>query len=254
MLPAHAPAPARLAALDMLRGAALCAMIVYHAAWDAVQFGLIAWTPERDAVLVISARYIAGGFLLISGVSLALAAERTGGPLLRSTAFLRRLGALVAAAMLVSLATFVALPQAPIYFGILHHIALASIVLALLSRAHPFVALTLAAAVLLVNDQVAVPALNHPATIWLGLGTRAPVTADWVPIFPWLAAGLAGFALGRAWLVPWLASRAPQAGPPRSAPARALAWMGRHSLAIYLIHQPILIGAILLYQTVSGAR
>lgn len=239
--------PSRLALLDQARGLALVAMIIYHALWDGFQFGLLTWTLERDQMMRLAAQIIAGSFLTISGVSLALSSAVSDVPLIQRRSFWKRTAIVAAAAALVTAASFIALPQAPIYFGILHHIALASVVVALIASQHAFLAAALAALAVIANASIALPALNHPATIWLGLGTEVPVTADWVPVFPWLAAGLLGFAIGKQMLVPWLQSRAPS---PHKNPRDPLTWMGRHSLVIYLIHQPILIGLIYLYQWV----
>ena len=244
------PAPmARWTLLDQLRGAALLAMIVYHGAWNAVSFGLIDWTIERDLVLQISARYIAGTFLVISGVAIALTASRAAAPLYTSRRYWRRLAIVAAAAMLVSVATFIAIPDAPVYFGILHQIAFTGLVLAAIAHAHPFLPIAIGALVLVGDGLLSLPVLNHPAVIWLGLGTGAPVTVDWVPVFPWLAAGLIGFGLGKTHIVPWLAKRHTAPSAKRAGP---LAWMGRHSLAIYLVHQPVLVGLIMGYLALRG--
>ncbi|MEM6710962.1 MAG: heparan-alpha-glucosaminide N-acetyltransferase [Pseudomonadota bacterium] len=240
--------------LDRARGFALLAMIVYHALWDGFLFELLTPTLERDAAMRLAAQFIAGLFLVISGVSAALTAGMTRASLFKARHYWRRFAILCSAAALVSAATFIALPDAPIYFGILHHIAFASLVLATLQRLHPFVPAALAAFVVIVDDTVAAPIMDNPLVIWLGLGTRAPITADWVPVFPWMAASLLGYASGRQWIVPWLRSkpgRDKMAEETRT-PARfympdILALGGRHSLAIYLIHQPILIGIIQLY-------
>lgn len=239
----------RLVVLDLARGAALIAMIIYHAIWDGLQFGLINWTLERDLALQQSAKLIAGSFLFIAGISIALASARSAKPLINKRGFWKRFALLAGAAALVSIATFFALPQAPIYFGILHHIALSSVILALLTPLPAFFLVALGAGVLIINAYVGIEVFNHPATIWLGLGTQNPVTADWVPLFPWLAAGLIGLAIGKMVIIPWMASRPPRSGDVHSSnrPAKLLSWMGRHSLAIYLIHQPILIGLIQAY-------
>lgn len=239
----------RLEPLDLARGVALIAMIIYHAVWDGLQFGLISWTVERDLLLQQSARLIAGSFLLIAGISMALASARSVEPLIKKQDFWKRFAILAGAAILVSIATFFAIPQAPIYFGILHHIALSSILLALLASLPAFFLVALGAGVLIINTYIGVEALNHPATIWLGLGTQTPVTADWVPLFPWLAAGLIGLGIGKMFILPWMASRPPQGETQQTSnPAKQLlCWMGRHSLAVYLIHQPILIGLIQTY-------
>jgi uncharacterized membrane protein len=239
----------RLTALDVARGAALMAMIVYHAIWDGLQFGLIGWTLERDLALQQSAKLIAGSFLLITGVSMALAAAQSSTPMIAKPAFWRRFAMLACAAALVSVATVFALPHAPIYFGILHHIAVASVIMALLCPLPAFVLVALGAAILLIDAYVQIEAFNHSAVIWLGLGTQPPVTADWVPMVPWLAAGLIGLGIGKMFILPWMNSRPPQPHTTDRpiAPVRLLSWMGRHSLAVYLLHQPILIGLIQLY-------
>ncbi|MGD1886738.1 MAG: DUF1624 domain-containing protein, partial [Cohaesibacteraceae bacterium] len=226
--------PARWMLLDQARGAALIAMIIYHAAWNAVNFGLVGWTIERDLALQVSARYIAGTFLVISGIAIALAAARINEPLYASRRYWRRLTLVAAAALLVTGATIIAIPNAPIYFGVLHQSVFTGLVLAALAHAHAFLAIALGALVLIGDSLLAVPALNHPRTIWRGLGTRAPITADWVPVFPWLAAGRIGFGVGKAYLTPWLSKR-----PPQERTSGLLGWTGHHSLAIYLIHQPI---------------
>lgn len=235
----------RFALLDQARGLALVAMIIYHAFWDGFQFGLLTWTLERDQMMRLAAQIIAGSFLTISGISLALSSAVSDVPLVQRRSFWKRTMIVAGAAALVSAASFIALPQAPIYFGILHHIAFASVVVALIATQHAFLAAALAALVVVTKASIDFPALNHPATIWLGLGTEVPVTADWVPVFPWLAAGLLGFAIGKQMLVPWLQSRAPS---PYKLQRDPLTWMGRNSLVIYLIHQPILIGIIYFYQ------
>lgn len=238
----------RLEPLDLARGVALIAMIIYHAVWDGLQFGLISWTVERDLLLQQSARLIAGSFLLIAGISMALASAKSARSLLHKQAFWKRFAMLACAAALVSIATVFAIPQAPIYFGILHHIALSSILLALLSPLPAFFLVALGAGVLIINAYVGLDMLNHPATIWIGLGTQTPVTADWVPMFPWLAAGLIGLGIGKMFILPWMTSRPPQSEPrTQNQITKALSWMGRHSLAVYLIHQPILIGMIQAY-------
>ena len=234
----------RVALLDQARGVAILAMVIYHALWDGLLFGLITWSPERDAAMRIAAQLIATSFLVIVGLSMALTDAKSEQVVWRTRPFWRRFAAIAAGAALVSLGTFFALPQAPIYFGILHHIALASVILALVLPWHPFFMVAGAALIVIANDRVALEALNAPATIWLGFGTRAPVTADWVPLVPWLAAGLIGLAIGKQWVLPWLKNR-PSLGSAN--PRDALAFAGRHSLIIYLAHQPILIGIIQLY-------
>ena len=86
-----------------------------------------------------------------------------------------------------------------IFFGILHHIAVAS-VLGLAFLRVP-VALVLGAALFCfaAPPLLAGPAFDNPALIWLGLQSAFPRTNDFVPLFPWFGVVLAGIAAARLW-------------------------------------------------------
>ena len=88
----------RIAWLDRARGIALLAMIVYHAIWDGLMFGLIPWSVGLNETMVLSAKIIAGSFLLISGISLALAAHVSPKPLTSAGVFWKRVAIIAAAA------------------------------------------------------------------------------------------------------------------------------------------------------------
>jgi uncharacterized membrane protein len=238
-LPVDAPmAPAaRLPVVDVARGAAVAAMIVYHFAWDLSAFGFISANVSEDFGWVAFARLIAASFLFVSGFSLGLA-DRRG---FRPARFLRRLVVIAAAAGAVTLVTWFVFPDSFIFFGILHQIALAS-VLALPFLRLPVV-LTLAAAcfLLFARSWLANPLFNAPALLWLGLYTEPPVSNDYVPVFPWTGIVLLGLAAarlaGQGWA--WDALARVRAASPIG---RALRFAGRHSLAVYLVHQPLLFG------------
>ena len=82
---------------------------------------------------------------------------------------------------------------------------------------------------------------NQPGLNWLGLITKKPVTEDYVPLVPWLGVMWWGVASGQ-----WLLAHRPQALAGRGLPGTAaLAWLGRWSLPWYMLHQPVLIGALM---------
>jgi uncharacterized membrane protein len=154
---------------------------------------------------------------------------------------------LAAAAGLISLATRLAFPQTWIFFGILHHLAVASLLgLAFVRLRGAWVLVTIAAAAFAfaAHDWLAAPLFNEPGLRWLGLMTYPPQSNDYVPLFPWFGYFLAGLAAARLTLdhAPGLLQAAePWAGGHRAAAVR---WAGRHSLAIYLLHQPVLMGGM----------
>lgn len=228
----------RLVALDLARTAALCGMVIYHFTYDLALFGLIAPATPFTGGWLIFARSIATSFLFLVGVGLWLAHRRG----VRWDKVWRRVLIVGGAAAAITLATRVAIPDRFIFFGILHAITLGSIAGLAFVRLPFWVTAAAAAAVLAVWATVALPVFDQPALSWVGLGTVMPFTVDYVPLFPWFAAVLAGIAAaelaGRAGLWPRLS--AIRGGPL----LHALALPGRYSLAFYLLHQPVLISLV----------
>lgn len=240
-IPASAAKGGRIQLVDLARGVALLAMFVFHFAYDLSNFGLIETDIAFEPGWRLFARCIAGSFLVVVGISLVLATRKG----LNRAAFLKRLAMVVAAAAAVTIGTFFAMRKNFIFFGILHHVALAS-VLALPFLRLPVVLVALAAAVAFALPAfVASPIFDGPWVVWLGF-SHAPIqTADFVPVFPWFGCVLTGIVLARLAL-PRLDGTAAAAWSPRSAPARIICWGGRHSLLVYLVHQPLFIGLIML--------
>ena len=248
--PATAPSPRfRLEFVDLARGLALLAMFVFHFAYDLSYFGLIETDVPSEPGWRGFARLIAGSFLTLVGISLVLA-TRNG---LNRPAFLTRLAMVATAAALVTLATYFAMPRSFIFFGILHHVALGS-VLALPFLLLPVVAVAGAAIIAFALPfLVAHPLLDQPALAWLGFSRARIVTADFVPVFPWFGCVLSGVLLARLALPRLQGSRL--AGWRASTlPARLLVWGGRHSLLVYLVHQPVFIGALMLALQLNPAQ
>ncbi|HEX2726006.1 MAG TPA: heparan-alpha-glucosaminide N-acetyltransferase domain-containing protein, partial [Beijerinckiaceae bacterium] len=131
----------RWAAIDSARGVAVAAMIAYHFAWDLSFFRLIATDVVGHPAWQLFARAIAATFLMLVGAGLVLA----HGKGLRRRSFLRRLAVVAAAALMITLATSLAMPESYIFFGILHCIALTSVLALPFLRAPVAVALAAAA-------------------------------------------------------------------------------------------------------------
>jgi len=246
MSDATPPAPQTLArsrfeAVDLARGMALLAMFVFHFAYDLSYFGLIDIDVPAEPGWRLFARLIADSFLTLVGISLVLA-TRNG---LNRAAWLKRLAMVAGAAGLVTLGTYVAMRPSFIFFGILHHVALAG-VLALPFLRLPVIAVAGAALVsFALPALVAHPLLDEPALVWLGF-SRAPLaTADFVPVFPWFGCVLTGIVLARLAL-PRLQASSLAGWRATARPARIVVWGGRHSLLVYLVHQPVLIGLLML--------
>lgn len=235
----------RIPAVDVARGGAIIAMAVYHAVWDLAFLRLLRVDLFDDPLWLTARTLILGSFLFLAGVSLALAAVDG----LDRRRYLRRLGLLAAAAGGVSAMSYTLFPASPIFFGVLHHLAVASVLGLAVLRLPPLLTAALGVAVFVAGDTLALPLFDHPWLNWVGLMTFEPDSNDYVPVFPWFGIVLVGIAAGR--LFPRGGALA--AWRPVAAAGRALAWMGRRALAIYLIHQPVLFGAAwLLAQALGG--
>lgn len=236
---AKAIASQRWDAIDVARGVAILAMIVYHFSWDLSFLKLIETNILQVPAWRWFARGIAGSFLLLAGIGLALAHAQG----FRRPAFLWRLLKVGGAALAITLVTFFAFPQSYIFFGILHCIAVSSLLAQPFVRLHPAITLAAALACLAAPLVFTSPALDAPWLDWLGLGSQVPVTNDYVPIFPWFGLVLIGVALGKT-----LVSRSETMHLARwrakTAFSRLLIWAGRKSLPIYLIHQIVLLGIL----------
>ena len=234
----------RIDALDVARGIALATMAVYHLSWDMKWFGVVDWPVDSHPAWRGFAIAIAGSFLFLVGIGLALA-HHDG---LRIGPALRRAARIALAAAAISLATYFALGEQYVRFGILHAIAAGSL------AALPFVRLPVVATALAAALAAALPLLvsldfaGDGWLAWTGLVARPPLSVDYVPLFPWLAAILAGIVAGRIAIARAVPARLRQ-WRTKGRTSRTLALAGRHSLLVYLAHQPLLFGAVWLAVT-----
>jgi uncharacterized membrane protein len=250
-MPTAAPATDRFDRLDALRGAAIVWMAGFHFAFDLNHFGLVPkqnfyvdpfWTMQRTAIVTL--------VLLCAGLGQAMALE--GGAARWGARFWRRWGQIALCAALVSLGSWLMFPRSWISFGILHGVALMLIAVRALAPLPNAALWGVAALALVLPHVVQHPLFDTRWTNWVGLVTRKPVTEDYAPLLPWLGVMCIGLAAGR-WLLAhrrgWLAASAPA-----GALGRGLAALGRWSLSFYMVHQPVLIGALMAWLTLRGGR
>jgi uncharacterized membrane protein len=241
------PSHARFDRLDALRGLAIVWMTVFHFCFDLNHFGWIRQNFYADPFWTWQRTMIVSLFLFCAGLSQAVA-HAQGQPWPR---FWKRWAQIAACAVLVSVGSWFMFPRSWIFFGVLHGIAVMLVVVRLTAGwgrwLWPLGAVAIGLALLAPAAHAAWPQLeflNRAPFHWLGLVGRKPITEDYVPVFPWLGVMWWGMAAGQ-----WLLARRPQVlqGPLPDG-AGWLAWMGRWSLSWYMLHQPVLIGALLAVQ------
>jgi uncharacterized membrane protein len=241
-----APSKPRLGKLDVLRGIALVAMATYHTGWDFEFFGYLEPGTTGQGAWKLYARIIASTFLVLVGFSLFLAHGRG----IRWRRFGIRLAQIVVAALAITLVTMYFTPGSFVFFGILHQIAVASVLGLLFLRLPAFIVAAAAAAVIALPHYFVSPTFDAPIFWPLGLSEIIIKSNDYVPIFPWFGAVLAGVALAKT--MQYFGAIELLAG--NIAPSwldRGLRFIGRHSLAFYLIHQPVIIACVFLVSQLS---
>lgn len=244
-LPPAGPARIRHDRLDALRGAAVVWMAVFHFSYDLNHFGLWHpyqwflqdpfWTTQRSAIVTL--------FLLCAGMgqAVALRAEAGRERALFDRRFWRRWLQVAGCAALVSVASAWMFPRSWIFFGVLHGIAVMLLLCRLAAPLPGWLLVPLSLLALVLPAWLQHPVFDTAPLRWVGLNTHKPVTEDWVPVLPWVGVVWAGYAVGR-WLMQWhpaaVGGRLPRALQP-------LALLGRWSLSFYMLHQPLLIGALM---------
>ncbi len=220
---------------DVARTAALAGMVIYHFNYDREMFGWSAPGTMFTPFWYWFARIVAGSFLFLAGVSLWLAHGRG----IRWPAFWRRFAKVAAAAAVVTVATYIVFPDRYVFWGILHAIAAGSLIGLAFLRAPWWGTALAAVAVFAVARWGHATVFDAPWLLWLGLSAGGVLTVDYEPVFPWAGPVLAGLAFAQTGALRHLE------GVGDNRLGRALGWPGRHSLAIYLIHQPLMIAGFM---------
>lgn len=248
----------RIHLMDELRGFAVFCMVFYHGFYTLAFLMGQSWGERLYRFFMPAEPWFAGLFIFIAGISSNL----THSNLVRGVK-------LLGVALLVTLATAIAVPEELIVFGILHFLSVCMIAFGLLQllrrrlgrteeppfRLWPVV---VCAVLFIVTRYLASGYLQIPFVLrvflpsgwyqaWLApLGLPGPgfSSADYFPLLPWCFVFAAGTVVGRlakagkfpAWTYP---SRVP-----------FFSFLGRHALLIYVLHQPVIYGAALLVQAI----
>ena len=237
-------APGRYALLDELRGLDLVSMMLYHACWDlAFLFGVeMKWyaaTPghlwQRSICLV---------FILLSGFCVPLGHHT-----------LRRGATVFGAGVLITAVTLLFMPEDRVVFGVLTLLGSAMLLTGLLEpllkKVPPAAGLVVAAVLFALCYSVSSGWVGvgswklllpqglyaNYLTAFFGFYPEGFFSTDYFPLLPWLFLFWAGyflhFCMGRARMEPL-----------RRSVCAPLGWLGRHSLVIYLLHQPVIFGVL----------
>jgi uncharacterized membrane protein len=230
--------------LDALRAVAIVWMAVFHFCFDLNYYQLLQpvqaftrdpfWTTQRSCIVSL--------FMFTAGLSQAVALQAGQG----WPRFWKRWAQVAGCAVLVSIGSAQMFPNSWIFFGVLHGLAV-MLVLCRLAGGLGAWLWPLGALCLLLPRLVQSTFFDTRWTAWVGLVTRKPLTEDYVPVLPWLGVMLWGLAAGQ-----WLLVHRPQVlSGVLPGTLQPMAVLGRWSLSFYMLHQPVLLGALLAGRTLG---
>ncbi|MEA3228772.1 MAG: heparan-alpha-glucosaminide N-acetyltransferase [Campylobacterota bacterium] len=218
--------------LDFIRGIAIILMIIFHISFDLNHFHFIEidiynkegfeWFYFRMFILTL--------FMISVGISLAVVNEKK----IESKKVLKRFLTLITASITISIATLIIFPNSWIYFGVLHFVAFASLI-ALLFVEFEWIALGIGIAIITLFNLKIID-MNFLFEMLQPLLNLPRYTEDLVPFTPWFGVVLVGIFIGkkRLFLFPLTNNRI----------IDSIAFLGKNSLIIYLVHQPLFFGVI----------
>lgn len=223
----------RIWELDALRGALLIGMIGIHLIYDLVDlFGIVPWVYPRWYDLFKN--NYGALFLVLSGVSVTLGSHPV------SRGFRVFLGGMACTAVTAGMYVLGFTDRGIIiYFGVLHCLGVCMMLWPLMKHWNSCLTGLAAAAMWWIGMLLRTRGFSFPWLTVLGFAPWGFVSSDYFPLFPSLGYFLLGTLLGKH----FYADRQTRF-PGGIARFPILQWMGRHSLTIYLLHQPVLALAV----------
>jgi len=221
--------------LDIFRGIAVLAMIVYHGVFDLEYFygwsiGLRTAPWELMRVATVST------FLALVGICFTISWHKT--PVhARLRKYAQRSITIFAGGMLISLMTWFFASDAFVKFGILHLIGVSVFLQMLFARIGAW---NIATGILVMLLALFLPATTSSSLLFpLGIPSPSFASLDYYPLIPWFGLILLGMGIGSLLYIP----------EPRwqwTCRIPLLEYTGKRALLIYFIHQPILLGILFL--------
>ncbi|CAD5244144.1 heparan-alpha-glucosaminide N-acetyltransferase [Thermococcus camini] len=233
--------------VDLLRGIGIMMMVVSNFVTDLWLF--LNYSGHRTFWFSFAIA-TASIFVFTSGLSFRIsysrAVKRNPQPYRK---YFRRFLKLFGLGMLITLVTSILPGEMTIHFGILHFLGVATLLAVpfyRFGRKNVFWAFFFLFGHLLVR--------NLHDGLWLlplGITPENYFAPDYFPIFPWFGVHLLGMAAGSVFYPG--GTRKMHLSLPQSPAIHFITFAGRHTLAIYLLHQPVLVGLLrLIHGPISG--
>lgn len=240
-------ADGRLWEIDFLRGIAIILMIIFHFIYDLNHFSII-YYRLWEGPFAYTSSIIASVFVVLVGISLTINYNKKKNKMalkeIKKQWIIRGLK-LFSLGLLITAISFIIIPERFVIFGILHCIGL-SIIFSI-----PFINYTwqnLIIGSILISSGLYLRVLTFDFSYLIPLGFLPPkyYTIDYFPLLPWFGVVLIGISLGHL-LYPEGQRRFHLTDHPMKGLSQNICFIGRHSLHIYFLHQPVLVLIVLMF-------
>lgn len=216
----------RLHGLDFTRGIACLSMPIYHSVYNLYVVGLVDSRWTSHLFWQIYQHLGLGTFVLVSGMAFTLSTKNH----INWPRLLKRAVKLAAVALLISLVTYLVMPERFVRFGVLHFFTL-TILIAPLLRPLKHWLIFPGLAIITVGIVVTKAGLYPEPWLYItGLMSERPSSMDYIPLIPWFGVFLLGMGIAQ-----FLPNKTHSEAPKKW--MRPVIWLGKHSLSFYLLHQ-----------------
>lgn len=223
MLHQSQPVRSRIWELDFLRGVAIVLMVLFHLIYDLNEFYDIPIAYDKG-IIYYTGKVAASLFIFIAGISCSLSRSNVKRGLL-----------LLVLAFLITITTWIAVPGSNIIFGILHFLGVSVLFYPLFQNIKPYGLIFLGTMIIVTGQYLSEITARNNFLMPVGLTAENFYSADYYPLFPWFGLFLYGVAFGK------LKYRSKKSLFSIDLSRSFLVLLGRHSLSIYLVHQPIIL-------------
>ena len=234
----------RLWEIDLFRGIAIVLMVIYHFFYDLDLLDIYSVDVDSGLWWVLG-RMIAVIFIFLVGISLTMSysrAKRLYSGFGLFFKYLKRGAGIFGLGLIITFFSWIFFREGTIIFGILHFIGIAIVL------AYPFLRMRLANLVLGIGILIGGIYLqyftfNFSYLIPFGFFPESFYSLDYFPILPWFGLVLIGIFVGNRYYM-GSKRRFKLKDFSKNKCVKHLSFMGKHSLIIYFLHQPVLIGLL----------
>jgi uncharacterized membrane protein len=214
---------ARIWEVDFLRGIAIILMTTFHIIFD---LGDIYGLPidYRRGIIFLIGRSSAILFMLIAGISCSF-----------SKSNVKRGVKVFIIAMIITLVTHLYDANLGIKFGILHFFGISMMISPLFIRLNKYWLIFLGTLAIIIGSLMSGVIVESQVLFPIGLISSSFSSADYYPLFPWLGVFLYGVALSK------ILYSEKRSIFKFSLKDNVISFAGKHSLLIYVIHQPMIL-------------